>query len=124
MKNKYKLSKYEWMMLNVILLFIIFCNVGGINYFFKDTNSYIIEDTCDDKDIKELNYCEYQCNNEGIVANIYPSYQSFFETLEKVIQVSENKHQSIIKDISNEGSFEAIYDKYIRQQLIYYTMVF
>lgn len=90
---------------------INFCNLG-----LFCNNDYSNEDMFFITDISWIffqNCSEYDINKEGIVINKHPYSKSFFKTLDKIINISEDNYHDIIKNISAEGSFEEIYSKYI-----------
>lgn len=125
--------RYDFIVIVIdILIIVLIFNATDVSDFLLDSDKVcILWFSCDDNNRDDIddtliinesfihlewwsvvNFSEYNYTQEGIVVNKYPYDESFFETLDKVIKVSENEYNNIIKEISHEGDFEYIYNKY------------
>lgn len=114
---RYRFGKYFWVGCNFILLICILFASGVVYYSEEDNKFCVLSISCDEGEIevkeeRGWNKTTYKGRKEGIVEEKFPYHKSFFKTVRKVISVSEEEYSEVIKEISMEGTFNEIYDKY------------
>lgn len=123
---KYKLSRGLWIVCDVILMVLIFFSSGVIGFSEEDGEFCVWGFSCGDGGFGNttmipvdapLNYSGYEANEEGVVsrsASLNDTARAFFQVIDAVESVSVRDYNDTINHISNEGSFDELYDEYVK----------